>query len=88
MRICDMRKEFNKRGWNEAVQDKIIAKLRADGVIQLLGGDPIDFTKEEIAMDFRDVYGTPYRTMRMYNHKLPTRSAAGSYKRAKKQVNR
>ena len=86
--LAKVRREFDKRGWNEVVQDKIITKLRAAGVIQLHGGDPMYYSAEDLKRGFTDVYGDRYGTMILYNHKLPTRSAAGSYKRAKKQVTR
>ena len=60
VRICNMRKEL---GWSTERFDTMLRTLRANGTIQLKGGDPAHFTAEELGMCFKDEYNTMYYTM-------------------------
>ena len=60
VRICNMRREL---GWSEERFDTLLRKLRADGIIQLHGGDPINFTAEELRQCFTDEYNSFYATL-------------------------
>ena len=60
IRICDMR---NTLGWDTERFNDMLRKLRKEGTIQLLGGDPSDFTIEERRQFFTDDRGSSYATL-------------------------
>ena len=61
VRICNMRRELR---WSIERFDNILRILRANGTIQLCGGDPAHFTAEQIQQSFTDEYGSLYFTMK------------------------